>query len=233
MTSRPEAQHFNSSQLRSLQRLVQQGESDKLEFKRKANFPVKIIREMVAFANTSGGKLLVGVADDGTIAGVKFPDEESHVINKALANCCRPSLTFTETVIPVGDRKFVLLLDIPPSKSKPHYIVMGKTKRDSYVRQADRSIRASRELVEIMRRQRTPKDIRFNYGEKEAQLIQYLTDNSYITLADYMKLGRLSRYKASRKLILLVLANVLQIIPFERGDRYALKDNVKIVTGGM
>ncbi|MEQ8573732.1 MAG: ATP-binding protein, partial [Fulvivirga sp.] len=46
-----------------LKRLVSQGESETLEFKRKVAHPEKIVKEIVAFANTKGGKLLIGVSD--------------------------------------------------------------------------------------------------------------------------------------------------------------------------
>lgn len=74
---RPEAAPFDAARIQTLRKLVAQGEGATLEFKRKAAHPEKIICEMVAFANTQGGTLLVGVSDDGNLAGLKFPDEEA------------------------------------------------------------------------------------------------------------------------------------------------------------
>ena len=51
---------YNPEQVRHLRNLVAKGEGHMLEFKRKAAFPEKIIREMIAFANTSGGVLVGG-----------------------------------------------------------------------------------------------------------------------------------------------------------------------------
>jgi predicted HTH transcriptional regulator len=232
MMNRPEVELFNRSQLKSLQRLVEQGESETLEFKQKANFPEKIIREMVAFANTRGGKLLVGVSDEGIIGGLKFPDEESYVIRQALKRFCRPELKYEEQLIAVGQNRFVLILDIPTSVKKPHYII-NEASRESYVRCDDRSIQASKEIMEIIRRQRRSKDIRFNYGTEEKLLIRYLSENDHITLLDYVKLSGLNRYRASRKLVLLVLANVLRVTPAENGDQYWLIPDMKSASGGM
>ena len=53
------------------QQLIRQGEGDLVEFKRKAKYPERIIKEVVAFANSSGGHLFIGVDDDGTIVGLK------------------------------------------------------------------------------------------------------------------------------------------------------------------
>ena len=62
--------------LRTLKNLIEKGENASIEFKKKANHPEKIIREVIAFANTSGGHLFIGVSDDRTIAGLKYPEED-------------------------------------------------------------------------------------------------------------------------------------------------------------
>ena len=59
-----------------LQRLVRKGEGQFLEFKRKANHPEKIVKELVSFANSGGGTLLLGVSDDGKLNGVRNPHED-------------------------------------------------------------------------------------------------------------------------------------------------------------
>jgi hypothetical protein len=87
--------------------------------------------------------------------------------------------------------------------------------------------------MEIIRRQRRSKDIRFNYGTEEKLLIRYLSENDHITLLDYVKLSGLNRYRASRKLVLLVLANVLRVTPAENGDQYWLIPDMKSASGGM
>ena len=73
-----------------LRRLVSHGESETLEFKRKVAHPEKIVKEIVAFANTKGGKLLIGVSDDGTIPGVKFPEDEIYALNNTIEKLCKP-----------------------------------------------------------------------------------------------------------------------------------------------
>ncbi|MFM8913049.1 MAG: helix-turn-helix domain-containing protein, partial [Flammeovirgaceae bacterium] len=68
-----EAVRLDDAQLFELKKLVFEGEGLQLEFKRKASYPEKIVRDLIAFANTEGGTLLVGVDDDKTIPGVKYP----------------------------------------------------------------------------------------------------------------------------------------------------------------
>src|SRR5688572_2534511 len=102
MTRPQEAITFQARQVRELKKLVSQGEGTTLEFKRKAAYPDKIVREMIAFANAHGGTLLVGVSDDGGLAGLKHPEGESHVIQQSLRKC-KPALPVTESLIPIGN----------------------------------------------------------------------------------------------------------------------------------
>ena len=67
------------------QQLIRQGEGDLVEFKRKVEYPERIIKEVVAFANSSGGHLFIGVDDDGTIVGLKDVYEEHFVMEKAIS----------------------------------------------------------------------------------------------------------------------------------------------------
>jgi len=218
---RPEAAPFNSVEVQALRKLVLQGEGATLEFKRKATHPEKIVCEMVAFANTNGGTLLVGVSDEGNLSGLKFPDEEAFVIRQALRKYCRPGLPYREKLTALTENKFILSYEIYPSNHKPHYVVNG-LKRECFVRVADKSIKASREVEEIIRRRQLKHNIKFTYGDHEKQLIQYLSTNSTITLSQFIQLTQLKRYHASRKLVLLVLANVLRLNPHEHGDEFSL-----------
>jgi hypothetical protein len=215
-----EAVFYQAQQVLELKKLVAKGEGSSLEFKRKATYPDKIVREMIAFANATGGTLLVGVSDDGNLAGVKHPEEESHVIQKALLKC-RPALPLTETYIPIGNSRFVVAYRIGESPGKPHYFFDGE-KKEAYIRVNDQTIRASREVREIARRSKLKKDIRFHFGDHEKFLVSYLDINPAITLQEFIQARGLKRFYASKKLVLLVLADVLRITPHEKGDLYSL-----------
>ena len=62
--------------LEEIKRLVARGEGRHLEFKRRVPEPERVAKEVVAFANSGGGRLLLGVDDDGTIVGVRDSEEE-------------------------------------------------------------------------------------------------------------------------------------------------------------
>lgn len=207
-----------------LKKLAGKGESLNLEFKKKAAHPEKIVKEVVAFANTDGGWLLLGVDDDGTLSGLKFPEEEHSALSYAIKKYCRPQVKFTTHTVPLNQKKSIIAFEIPSSKRKPHK-VKAEDQSLCYVRIKDRSVKASREMQEIIRRQRMPKDMNVKYGEKEQILMEYLNENKFITLAQFQRIASISKKQASRTLVHLVLANFLKIVPEEKGDKYFLHSN--------
>ena len=221
MNKPQESASFNLRQVQELKKLVAQGEGATLEFKRKASFPEKIAREMIAFANTKGGIVLIGINDDGTIPGLKYPEGESHVIKEAL-NKCKPHLEYSELFIPIGNSRTIIQYTVPEATNKPHALYLGNNTYETYVRVNDQCIKASREVREIVKRSQRLKNVKFHYGEHEKWLMVYLDSNPSITLNKFVELTKLKRFYASKKLVLLVLADVLKITPHEKGDLFSL-----------
>jgi Putative DNA-binding domain len=208
--------------VKELKNLVRQGEGTSLEFKLKANHPEKIIREIVAFANTKGGKLLVGVGDDKTIPGLKFVDEEEYMLVRAIEQNCFPPINYDLERIAITDERDVLVFNIPKSQKKPHYVQLENEENGkAYVRVQDRSVQASREVKQILRREKE-EGIQFRYGDKEKVLMEYLSDNKKITIEKFVEIAKIPTWLASRTLVLLVLSNVLKIQPDEVMDWYHL-----------
>jgi predicted HTH transcriptional regulator len=210
-----------------LKSIVVKGESEVLEFKRKIAHPEKIVKEVVAFANTKGGLLLIGVDDNGTLPGLKFADEEHYALEAALHKYCKPAIQYSVQTINLSEKKAIICYTIFESNYKPHYVIedFSTNRGTAYVRVADRSVQASKEVREILKRSRKQKDIKFHYGEKEQLLMSFLAKNDHITLEQFKNLAGISRYLASKTLIILVLANVLKIKPNEKEDIYLLKSN--------
>lgn len=218
--SRYEHVAIDPQQLAELRKRVSRGEGLQLEFKRKVAFPDKIVRELIAFANTSGGTLLVGVDDDGTLAGVKFPDEEWLLVEKELERTCRPRLEVNTQFVRLSEKRFVISLTVIKSAKRPHFHLEGEH-RVAFVREKDQSIKASREMVEVIRRLKSSQGTRFPYGDAEQKVIRFLADHPFISLSQFAQLAGLKKFIASRKLVRLVLANVVKITPTEKGDVFS------------
>lgn len=207
--------------IRQLKKLTDGGESQHVEFKKKAAHPEKIVKEVVAFANSDGGWLFLGVDDNGHLSGLKFPEEEMDVLSQAIKKYCHPHIYFKIYTVPLNQKKAIVAYEIPSSHRKPHKVSSNEGSY-CYVRINDRSVKASREMREIIRRQRRPRDMNVIYGEKEQILMEHLQHNDHITLAQFQRLATISKKQASRTLVHLVLANILDIVPEEKGDKYFL-----------
>ncbi len=223
--------------------MAYRGEGKFVEFKRKVEYPEKVIREMVAFANTKGGHLFIGIDDDGSMPGIRDAEEGIYAIEKALEKWCRPAIDYQVETVPLSRKKSIVSFYVKESTKKPHYVLFNQImaeavtatknhtkngassipKKRAYVRVEDKSLQASREVREILKRNRNPKDIRFSYGEKEQKLMEFLNENETITLKEFRKVAGLSYFRASKTLVLLVLANVLEIIPREKEDIFKLR----------
>ena len=209
--------------LQEVKELAAKGEGLKIEFKKKAAFPEKIVREVIALANTHGGDLLIGVDDDGTVSGQRFIEEEIFVMEKAVRELIFPALAVDVFMIKLTEKKGVAVFRIPLSPDRPHYLVQEE-KKVAYIRVEDRSVQASREVWEVLKKSRVPKDTVFTYGKKEEVLMKFLATQERITLKEFAKAAHIPFFMASKTLVRLVAANVLHLHPQEGEDYFTLKE---------
>lgn len=132
-----------------VKKLIKQKEGKSLDFKNKITSKEKIAKTLVAFANTDGGYLLIGVSDRGELRGVD-PEEEKYMIEAANQEFCVPkvSLVFQEIKLADSDllgnsedeEILILLVRVFPSPS--HSVVFNSSNGEKikYVRQGDRTI---------------------------------------------------------------------------------------------
>ncbi|MEM6764720.1 MAG: ATP-binding protein [Bacteroidota bacterium] len=210
--------------LSELRSWVRRGEGLHVEFKKKAKFPDKIAREAVAFANTKGGKIFVGVSDDGLVEGNKIADGEAYVLEKYFAEHCIPALPIQFELVPVTSSRKVVVVHVRESKQKPHFLKIKNGRKQAFVRVDDMSIGASREMTQVIRLQQRKKGGRLIFGERERKLLQALEELQKISLEETAKLLEISRRKASQLLIILVRTGLLHIHPSEKGDFFTLAE---------
>ncbi|MBK7820986.1 MAG: ATP-binding protein [Tessaracoccus sp.] len=85
-----------------------------LEFKRDLSSPTRPLRTIVAFANSAGGRLVIGVEDDGTVVGVSDPLSEEERITSLIADRISPQLVPAIDLVTVDDAT-ILIVDVPLS----------------------------------------------------------------------------------------------------------------------
>ena len=205
-----------------LERLVLMGEGLTLEFKTKVPRAERIAKEVLAFANTNGGRLLLGVDDDGTIKGVRDAEEEEFALTEALKSHCDPPVEFVTERIPISSKRNVILVRVPASLRKPHRLVHEDGESTVYIRVEDMSVEASREHIRLMKSRGKEDNVVFEFGEKEQVLMRYLENYGRITVAQFARLADIPKRRASHTLVLLAKANVLQLHPDSKTDYFTL-----------
>jgi predicted HTH transcriptional regulator len=203
----------------NIKKLIFEGEGVTLDFKKTITSCEKIARTMISFANNKGGRLLIGVADDGTIKGVKSEDEERYMITKAAQFYARPALDpiFEEVYV---DDKLVLVVEIKESDSKPHYALAEDGKWWVYVRVKDKSVLASKIVVDVLKRSGDDKGVLIEYSTNEKALLEYLEKQERINIKEYCDLLKLTRRNAQRILVNMVLSGVIRIHTTEKEEYY-------------
>ncbi|WP_233268885.1 AlbA family DNA-binding domain-containing protein [Mucilaginibacter lacusdianchii] len=203
----------------NIKKLILEGEGVSLDFKNRITSCEKIAKTMVSFANNKGGRLLIGVADDGTIKGVKSEDEERYMVTRAAHFFARPALepAFEEIYI---DDKLVLVAEIEESDTKPHYALGDDGKWWVYIRVQDKSVLASKIVVDVLKRSDKNEGVLIEYSSKEKALLEYLDQHERITVKQYCDLLNMSRRRAQRILVNLVLSGVIRVHTTEKEEFY-------------
>lgn len=172
-------------------RLIEQGEHQQQDFKYCINDSRKIAKSLVAFANTDGGRLLVGVKDNGKIVGVKS-DEEYYMVEAAANIYSQPKIEFQVKKWDF-EGKTVLEIDIHSSIKRPHYAENDEKKWIAYIRCDDENVLANIVLLKAWKLKRNSSGILFVYDESRKKLVKYLEENDKITLSKFCKVAQISR----------------------------------------
>lgn len=177
-----------------LHRLIAQGEHQQQDFKFEISDVCKIARTLSAFANTDGGRLLIGVKDNGKIVGVRS-DEEIYMVDAAAKLYCTPPVEYrisTHTT----EGHTVVIAEVSPTKVHPvRAHVADKTKK-AFVRIADENIVASPVQMELWRSESETRGSLLPFTERERELLKLLDTDTPISLNQFSRRGHLQRHRA-------------------------------------
>lgn len=205
--------------------MIEGGEGLNVEYKQRFSSHEKIAKEIIAFANTRGGFLFVGVDDNRKIYGIASEKGDNDLIKEVAEKYCEPKVEVNLECINI-DKKDILVVEIPESNNKPHRIQDFKTSLDLntasvYVRVNDKSVLASKEMIKILQTQARGKSLEhYEVGSNEKAVFGFLDKNEKITVKELGKLANISDRRASRTLIKLVRANILLIHTKDNGESY-------------
>ncbi len=219
----PNLEHA-SGEPHELLSFIRQGEHQEQDFKFRIDSSAKIARTLSAFANTDGGRLLIGVKDNGKITGID-PEEEYFMIEGAAEVYCEPKVKFSYELFQV-EEKIVLLVDIPPSAERPHFVKEKDGKKLAYIRQNDENFAANKVILRFLR-DKSPDEKRKNlvaYGPAERFLFDYLSEHPEISVSKYSRLAKIPIWRAEKILASFIKWEVLNYLASDKGIRFSLRE---------
>ena len=132
--------------------LLRRPEGKTLEFKRDLSSPDPVLRTVVAFANTAGGVVVIGVEDKTRqVRGVADPRAMEERIANLLSDSIAPRLVPDIEVLPWRNTH-VVAVDVHPSSTRPHYLARAGETDGTYVRVGSTNRRADHALIEELKR---------------------------------------------------------------------------------
>lgn len=205
-----------------IESLISQGEHQQLDFKFEVNDSKKIARTLSAFANTDGGRLLIGVKDNGVIAGIRS-EEEYYMMEAA-------SQMYTRPVVPFEAKRWdlqgktILEVYIAPSREKPHLAPDKDDVYKAYIRVADENILANEVLMLSWQKKHKAEGTLLKISKPVERLFAWLDTHIYINVNQFCRIGRINYYTARNILSDLMAIDVLEYhvvdkrIYYKRGD---------------
>ena len=191
-----------------IQKLIEEGEHQMLDFKFEISDSKKIARTLVAFANTDGGRLLIGVKDNGSISGIRS-EEEKYMIQTAAEMYCQPVVDFEAKEWSVNG-KTVLEVIVPKSKYHKHRALDHNNLYKVYTRVKDQNILADGILLKIWKYQNNKQNIRVTFSDAEMFLLKYLNENEKITIKEFVQKAEINRREAERIIVNFTVINMLK-----------------------
>jgi predicted HTH transcriptional regulator len=201
--------------------LIAQGEHQQLDFKFEISDAKKIARSLVAFANTDGGRLLVGVKDNGVIAGVRS-DEEVYMIETAAHIYCKPQVDFIVETHRV-DGRMVLEVIVEKSIMRPHLAPGKENKWTAYLRVADENIVANNVIQKVWKRLMNPDGVYLKYTDAEKLLLTYIEQYGAVSFSKACRVAQVSKNKTENMLANLIAIGILVPMFSNQQTTYGIK----------
>lgn len=202
-----------------IKKLISEGEHQQLDFKFGVTDSKKIARTLAAFANTDGGRLLLGVKDNGAIAGVRS-DEEYYMMEAGAYLYCKPPVSFEMHEWEESGKN---VLEIIVHKSDNVHSAPDKDGNYKvFIRVGDQNFMANGVLLKVWKKRKNKAGVTIKFTDTERALIEYLVKNPKITISTFKKISRLSIKRCEHILADFIVLDIIKINFAETGVYYTL-----------
>ncbi len=210
---------------RYIHNLIARGEGLNLDFKYCISDPRKIAKTLSAFSNSHGGKLLIGVRDNGSLAGASS-DEEFYMIDAAARLYCDPEVVLSTRTHTINGKN-ILEIDVPKSSTIPVKAKDEDGRWKSYFRQHDQNFMADRVIMQVWRRSIKSKGLLLKFEAKENLLLNHLRSEERITFPEFRTLAGINSRTAEKTLADFILCGIIAYEASEKGIFYRLSDEFR------
>ena len=156
-------------------------ESVTVELKQELNADFK--KEVIGFANNTGGKIYVGISDDGEVVGLKNAKKDLEAISGMIREGIKADLTlFTKLYIETINKKEIIIIDIAEGTNKPYYLSeKGLKPAGVFLKHGNVTIPASEETIKSMLKEYNNTSFEKSISMKQKLTLNYLK-NSFVKL---------------------------------------------------
>jgi len=196
-------------------RHIAEGEGQCMDLKLRVDSSRKIASSLVAFANSDGGRLFIGVKDNGKIRGID-PEEEFYMIQAASEMYTSPPVPFTQSLhkFPEGQ---VLEILVQASDLRPHYY-LGEERKQVFIRQEDEIYEASGVHVRSWKESNRPSMLK--YSEKEQIILRFLDEEGEMSFGEGLQLVKSAPLALEMFLAKMLSWNIIGIAYDQNGAFY-------------
>lgn len=205
-----------------IQKLISEGEHQMLDFKFEISDCKKIARSLVAFANTDGGRLLIGVKDNGVISGIRS-EEEKHMIQTAAELYCKPEVEFSAKEWNING-KTILEVIIPKSRHHKHKAPDHNNIYKVYVRVKDENIVANSILLKVWKHENEKSFVKITFSEEEKMLLKYLDEHKTVSFDKFLEISHLKRRAAENIFVKFILIGMVKMDMSEKKISFSYCD---------
>jgi hypothetical protein len=201
---------------------IEEGEHDRQDFKETISSSRKIARTLCAFANTRGGRLLVGVRDNGSLRHLDT-EAEKQMLENAAAFFCKPEVSILFHTLQVGIKE-VMVVEIPESADKPVRCLNQEGEWEVYIRSKDQCLLASDMSIRMLQNEDPDAEDApvLEFGTKEQALLDYLRTNPRINVPQCKAMFNIGTVRARNMLLQMTRSGLLTLHSHEKEEFFTL-----------
>lgn len=205
-----------------IEKLVEQGEHQTQDFKFEVSDSKKIARTLSAFSNTDGGKLLIGVKDNGALAGIRS-EEEFHMLQAAAQMYCKPE-------VPLEYKEWNVLgkqiLEVTIKKTEEE-LVSAPDKNGVFkifIRLKDQNILANGMFIQAWQQRKEARSVKITYTDIEKNFLKLIEEKQSISWSQLRKQLKLTPQKTNQLILDFLLLEIIELKISEKGYFYQLNE---------